>query len=219
MNTVPYRTLALLAALLLAIIVPFCLFGASIDAWTGRLLEQADAQRLYTGALLTLLLAVDIVMPVPSSLVSTACGMTLGFACGACASFVGMSLSTAAGYALGRTASTAAERLIGRDEAALLKTFQTRYGVWMLLALRPVPVLAEASVLFSGLSRQPLARVLAVTALGNAGVSLVYAAVGAWGRLSAAFLPAFGVSILLSGALLLGLRRNRATPQPPPPSQ
>jgi hypothetical protein len=61
--------------------------------------------------------------------------------------------------------------------------------------------------------------VLAVTALGNAGVSLVYAAVGAWGRLSAAFLPAFGVSILLSGALLLGLRRNRATPQPPPPSQ
>jgi uncharacterized membrane protein YdjX (TVP38/TMEM64 family) len=192
----------------LAIIIPFCLFGDAINAWTDRLIRQADSHRLFTGAMLVLLLSVDIVMPVPSSLVSTACGMTLGFAGGTLASFAGMSLSAAAGYLFGRTASPAVAKMIGENELALLKAFQQRHGVWMLLALRPVPVLAEASVLFSGLSRQPLPGVLAATSLGNLAVSLAYAAVGTWGRASDSFLPAFGASLLLSGAFMLRQRRK-----------
>ncbi len=203
----PCRALALLACVAVAIIVPFCLFGPAIDAWTDRLLLQADAHRWATGAALTLLLATDIVLPVPSSLASTACGLTLGFAGGALASFLGMSLSAAAGYALGRSVSGAARRLIGQRESELLAAFHRRHGAWMLLALRPVPVLAEASVLFSGLVRQPLPGVVAATALGNAGVSLAYAAVGAWGRISDSFLPAFGASLLLSGVALAVMRR------------
>ena len=209
MKSIPYRTLALLACVLLAIIVPFLLFGASINAWTDRLVAQADSNRLATGTLLTLLLAVDILMPVPSSLVSTACGMTLGFWGGTCASFIGMSLSALAGYFMGRYASAYSEKLIGKDEVALLKSFHARHGVWVLLALRPVPVLAEASVLFCGLSGQPLPRVLAVASLGNAAVSAVYAAVGVWGRLSDSFLLAFGASMLLSGVMMLWLRHPR----------
>ncbi len=198
-----YRTGVLLALVLLAIIVPFVLFGGAVDAWTGRLVAQAESHRRSTGLLLAMLLAVDIV------LVSTACGMALGFAGGACASFAGMSLSAAAGYGIGRTASCFAGRFIGQGEVALLRTFHARYGVWMLLALRPVPVLAEASLVFSGLSRQPVSGVVAAAALGNAAVSLVYAAVGAWGRRADAFLPAFGVSLLLAGGLFWGLSRRR----------
>ena len=216
MKNVPYRTLALLAVISLIILVPFGLFGSRVDAWTARLIAEADAHRLYTGLALTLLLAVDIVMPVPSSLVSTACGMTLGFFGGACASFCGMTLSAAAGYVLGRYASCFAGKLIGPGEAAWLKAFQERHGVWVLLALRPVPVLAEASVVFSGLSRQPLPRVLAVTALGNLAVSAVYAAVGAWGRSSSSFLIAFGVSLLIAGLLMACGRLRKRTGVTPP---
>lgn len=216
MRKPPYRTLILLACVLLAIIVPFFLFGGAIDGWTARLIQTADAHRWAAGTALILLLATDIVLPVPSSLVSTACGLTLGFAGGACASFVGMSLSAAAGYALGRSTAAAARRMIGQREAELLEGFHRRHGVWMLLALRPVPVLAEASVLFSGIVRQPVTGVAAATALGNAGVSLVYAAVGAWGRLSDSFLPAFGASLLLSGLALAAMRRRRRAKRPPP---
>ncbi len=205
-----YRSGVLLALVLLAIIVPFVLFGGAVDAWAGRLVAQAESHRRATGLLLMLLLAVDIVLPVPSSLVSTACGMALGFFGGACASFVGMSLSAATGYGIGRALSRSAGRFIGQGESALLRTFHARYGVWMLLALRPVPVLAEASLLFSGLSRQPVPGVVAATALGNAAVSLVYAAVGAWGRRADAFLPALGVSLLLAGLLFRVLSRWRA---------
>ena len=216
MKRFPARTLILLALVLAAIIVPFCLCGASVNSWTDRLIAQAEAHRFTTGALLTLLLAVDILMPVPSSLVSTACGLTLGFLGGTLASFLGMTLSTLAGYFIGRYAAAPAETLIGKQEFSLLNAFHARYGVWILLALRPVPVLAEASVLFSGLSRQPPPQVIAVTALGNLAVSAVYAAVGVWGRFSDSFLLAFGVTILLSGILMVWLRRTRATVPDPP---
>lgn len=206
---IPKRTLLLLFAVGLLIIVPFCLFGDSITAWTGRLIEQADAHRAYTGALFVLLLSVDIAMPVPSSLVSTACGMTLGFAGGALASFTGMSISAIAGYLIGRSAAPAVKRMIGEAELAWLAAFQLRHGAWMLLALRPVPVLAEASILFSGLSRQPLPGVITATVLGNTAVSLTYAAVGAWGKASDSFLPAFGAALLISGALMFRTRRKR----------
>ena len=207
-TTFPKKTVVLLLLTFLAIILPFCLFGEAINAWTESLIRQAYAHRLSTGALLALLLAVDIVMPIPSSLVSTACGMTLGFAGGSLASFTGMTLSAAAGYLLGRAASDPVRKMLGENELAVLRSFQQRHGAWMLLVLRPVPVLAEASVLFSGLSRQPLPGVMAATALGNLAVSATYSAIGTWGRTSDSFLPAFGASLLLSGALMLRSRRR-----------
>jgi uncharacterized membrane protein YdjX (TVP38/TMEM64 family) len=122
-----------------------------------------------------------------------------------------MTLSSTAGHLLGRYASDLAFRLIGKSEGERLKDFHARQGIWLLLALRPVPVLAEASVLFSGVTRQPFLPTLAVTSLGNAAVSLVYAAVGAWGRTSDSFLPAFGVSVLVSGVFFMRLNRARVT--------
>ena len=208
---IPCRTIGLLLAVMLAIIVPFLMFGETINAWTGHLIEQAETRRFVTGLLLTLLLASDILVPVPSSLVSTACGMTLGFACGAGASFAGMSISTVTGYLIGRYASSPAERLIGKNEVAMLQAFQQRHGAWLLLALRPVPVLAEASVVFSGLSRRSFPQTLAVTAVGNVAVSAVYAAVGAWGRLSDSFIPAFAASMALSGLCLGWMRLKGRT--------
>jgi len=210
LKTLPYRTLILLTAVLLAIIIPFCLCGEAVTVWTGQLLERAETHRAMVGVLLALLLASDIVMPVPSSLASTACGMVLGFLGGALVSFAGMTLSSVAGYFIGRYASGSADKWIGANEVAMLKEFQRRQGVWLLLALRPVPVLAEASVVFCGLSRQPFGQAFAVVSLGNAAVSLAYAAVGAWGRCSDSFLPAFGVSMSLAGVLFLWLRRESA---------
>ena len=205
-SKIPYRTLLLLVAVLLAIIIPFLLCGDAINAWTDRLIARAETNRFMTGLLLTLLLASDIVVPVPSSLVSTACGMALGFVGGTCASFAGMSATTVAGYLIGRYASAPAEQLIGKNEVALLQAFHRRHGVWLLLAMRPVPVLAEASVVFSGLSRLAFPRMLAVASLGNLAVSAVYAAVGVWGKLSDSFIPAFAASMALSG-LLIGWMR------------
>ena len=210
-SKIPWRTIFLLVAVLFAIIIPFLLYGEAINAWTDRLIAQAETRRLMTGLLLTLLLASDIIVPVPSSLVSTACGITLGFWGGTCASFMGMSITTVVGYLIGRYASSPAEQLIGKNEVALLQAFHQRHGLWLLLAMRPVPVLAEASVVFSGLSRQSFPYMLAVTSLGNLAVSVVYAAVGVWGKLSDSFIPAFAASMVLSGFLMGWMRVKSRT--------
>ena len=202
----PFRSVALVVAVMLAVIVPFLLFGGAVDAWAGRLIAQAGQAPLLTGVVLALLLASDIFVPVPSSLVSTACGMTLGFWGGTCASFIGMSVTALAGYLVGRYASRYAARLIGENEAELLRDFHKRHGVWLLLALRPVPVLAEASVVFGGISRLPFRQVAAVTMFGNLAVSAVYAAVGVWGSLSDSFVLAFLASVALSGLMLAAMR-------------
>ena len=154
----PWRTAALVVGVALAVILPFLLAGAQINAWVETVIAQAGQNRLLAGCLLAGLLATDILVPVPSSLASTACGMALGFWAGTLASFAGMSITTAAGYLMGRYAAAPVGRLIGAAEFAMLEAFHRRHGVWLLLALRPVPVLAEASVVFSGVSRLPAAR-------------------------------------------------------------
>lgn len=205
---IPIRTMLLLAGVMLAVIVPFLLFGETIDVWTASLIELAQTHRLQAGLLLMLLLALDIVMPVPSSLVSTACGMLLGLWGGTLASFAGMTITTVAGYVIGRYASSPTEKWIGESEVRLLRDFHRRHGLLLLLAMRPVPVLAEASSVFSGISRLPFGPVLAVTAAGNLVVSFLYAAIGSWGKATDSFLPAFGASIALSAVLLLWMRRQ-----------
>ena len=67
----PWRIAALVAGVALAIILPFLVVGPQITAWAQTVIEQAGRNRLLAGCLLAGLLATDIVVPVPSSLVST----------------------------------------------------------------------------------------------------------------------------------------------------
>jgi membrane protein DedA with SNARE-associated domain len=71
---------------------------------------------------------------------------------------------------------------------------------------RPVPVLAEASVVFAGLVHAPLGRFLRLTAFSNLGIALGYSAVGAFaGRehSTGAFLLAFLGALLLPGVFMV----------------
>ncbi len=205
-DKLPRRTIWLLTAVCLAVIVPFLVWGDALNAVAGSLIGQAQERRLLTGLALIALLAADILLPVPSSLTSTACGMALGFVGGTAVSFVGMTISALFGLMIGRCSSAYAEKMIGSAEMKMLRGVQARYGVWLLLVMRPVPVMAEVSVLFSGLTRHDFALMFLVTALGNLTVSVVYAAVGAWGGMSESFIPAFAASVALSGLLLVVMR-------------
>jgi uncharacterized membrane protein YdjX (TVP38/TMEM64 family) len=193
----------------LAIIVPFLLWGARIDATCRSWLAHAGDRPLLAALVLVGLLVADIVAPVPSSLVGTACGLVLGFAAGTLVGVVGLSVGCAGGYAIGRFCRAPAARLAGDADMQLLEHLEARWGVWLLAVLRPVPVLAEASVLFAGLARLPVRRVAPVLLLANLGVAAVYAAIGAWAASAGAFLPAFLASILLPA---IGLWIGRRLP-------
>lgn len=189
----------LLSAIVFGVIlVPFALFGHQIEVWTEQFIESASQQSGWVALVLGLLLAVDILAPVPSSLVSTAAGLLLGFVKGAATSLAGMTISCAVGFWLAaRFGRSMACRLVGEKELNRLERMSERFGSWVIVISRPVPVLAEASVMFAGLSGMPLHRFLLLSTLSNLGISAVYAAVGAFSATTSSFLLAFAGSILL----------------------
>lgn len=195
---------AFLGLLVLALLLaPFFVWGEALSGWTARMLDSSHSPALKAG-LISALLALDVVAPVPSSLVATASGALLGFAAGAAATFAGMTAGCLLAYGLG---SRGLRRLAPSDFDRVAGA-AARYGAWSLILFRAVPVLAEASVLFAGLSRMSFWRFLLLTSASNLGISVAYAAVGAFSVHASSFLLAFAGSILTPlGALLLARRR------------
>ncbi|WP_437659192.1 TVP38/TMEM64 family protein [Sorangium sp. So ce1182] len=190
--------------LLAAILVPFFLFADRLEA-AARGLLASPPSGAATALVLGGLLAGDVVLPVPSSFVSTAAGGLLGFWRGTAVSWAGMTAGAALGYWLGaRAGAPALKRMVGDAELARLNGAAARHGVWFLLLFRGVPVLSEASVIFAGAGRMPRGAFFTVTALANLGISATYAAVGASAaRLTSVLLLVAGVVLLPGLAMLL----------------
>jgi uncharacterized membrane protein YdjX (TVP38/TMEM64 family) len=190
------NSLVLMAIVLAVILVPFFIFHEEMDLWTGQLLETSGLHVGYTAAILTALLASDILLPIPSSLVSTGAGYLMGFMNGALVSWIGMTAGSMLGYAIG-SGSLKMLRWLDADTKMKMETFFERAGIWAIVISRPVPVLAEASVLFAGMSKMNFREFVLVSTLSNLGISIMYAAVGAWSVSENSFLLAFSGAIIL----------------------
>ena len=184
------------------VLVPFFLFEAEFNAFAERI-TRTDTGLWLAAVSIFSLLALDIILPVPSSIVSTAAGVLLGFWRGAAVVWSGMMVGCLLGYALGRRVSGAAGRFVGEDGLRRAESLVDRYGDWTIVMCRPVPVLAEASVVFAGLVRAPFGRFAALTALSNLGIALGYAAFGTFSMRIDSFLVAFIGALLIPGIVLM----------------
>jgi uncharacterized membrane protein YdjX (TVP38/TMEM64 family) len=196
----------LTSLLLIAILAPFFLFEKSMNAWVERL-TGPDAPVGIVATAVVSLLALDVLLPVPSSVVSTAAGAVLGFLPGLLASTAGMTLGSILGYVCGRKWGLPLTRRMvrERDLVQVSRRFQKGAG-WALALMRPVPVLAEASALFAGVAGVPIAKYITITTLANIGISALYCAAGAKALHSSSFLLAFAASLGLPG-LAMGITR------------
>ena len=205
---------AVLWTLLIAVVlVPFLIFEKQFEA-LATWLAAGNASGWATAGAVGALLALDVFLPVPSSIVSTGAGVLLGFWPGAAVIWIGMTLGCVIGYVFGAYASVPARRLVGEQRLANAGKVMDRYGPWAIVICRPIPVLAESSVVFAGLVKSPIGPFLWLTALADLGIALAYAAVGAFSMAAGSFLLTFAGAIALPGiALLAGrlwLGRKRA---------
>jgi uncharacterized membrane protein YdjX (TVP38/TMEM64 family) len=139
-------------------IVPFIVIG---ELPGERWLEASGTSSFSFGALGAGLLALDVLLPIPSSIVGAMLGGRLGFVAGFSWVFLGLCTGQLTGYALGRLLPARwASDLAAAPSVAL--TFLSR----------PVPVLAEAVSIAAGVERMPFLQFMTAGALGNA----VYAA-------------------------------------------
>jgi uncharacterized membrane protein YdjX (TVP38/TMEM64 family) len=194
-------------ALLALVIVPFVVWERPLEAWSAALLASSSGRGLFAFAV-TLLLALDVVLPIPSSVVAAAAVVAVGPVLGAASIWLGLSSGAALGYALGRSGGRAlVRRTVGDRELARAERLTERLGSIVLVVGRGVPVLAEASTLLAGALAMPLGRFALVVGASNLGLALAYALLSRveWFA-GPRFLLPFGLGILVPALALVVLR-------------
>jgi uncharacterized membrane protein YdjX (TVP38/TMEM64 family) len=195
--------LILIGALLALVLVPFFLFEDLFNSVSATMMQSA-ASRPLLALIVAALLALDVLLPIPSSIVSTGAGTLLGFPWGTAASAVGMTAGCLVGYAIGqRLGRVGATRVVGAAELARAEATVASFKDVALLACRPVPVLAEASVVAAGTLRVPFARFLVVVTAANIAISAWYASLGSKATDRTTFVLAFLVAACLPGVGML----------------
>jgi uncharacterized membrane protein YdjX (TVP38/TMEM64 family) len=204
----------LVFVLLAVIIVPWLLFDGWMQGAGAGWLDIVRARPLAAAGAVVTLLAADVVLPVPSSLVAVFAGGVLGFARGAFAIWFGLMLGCGVGYAIGaHPGRRLAGRVVGPAQLAALERQGAAIGPLALVLARGVPVLAEASVIAAGAARMDRRLFFAAVTVANAVVALAHAGVGALAVGTGSFLLVFtGLAAVpaLAWALHARLGRRRA---------
>lgn len=173
------RWLTIIALLAIVVGVPL-IFREEFVAISERILAAADDRPVAAAALIVTALTLDVFLPVPNGVTNTLAGAAFGFAIGTLVIWLGLMGGSTAGYALGRWAARPlAARLLGADDLERAHLLAERASPVALIVSRPVPILCELTPIAAGVAGMELRRFVFAVALGNLGVGIVYAAIGA----------------------------------------
>lgn len=196
------RALWLIAGMALAVIatklVAENLLGLRLDDLAESWIAGAGAGSAVT---IALLLAIDIFLPVPSSLVMALSGAAFGVWWGAALSLAGSIAGEWLGFELARTYGVRwARRVTGDDEMARMRALMARHGVVAVMVTRALPVVMETMSVVAGMSAMSRGRFLGASLAGTLPVVVVYAYAGAVSRQMDSVIPAVVILTAVAGA-------------------
>lgn len=192
-----------------AIVVPFLVFGKQASQSIDHYLASSQPMLFHSGAAI-LLLGSDPLLPIPSSIILTWLGSRFGFWLGAAVGWLGLTVACLFGYWLGRAGRFVAPRLAPVGNPAF-RRWVSEYGIAAMMICRPVPVLAEASLIILGTERTRLLPLLAWASAVNLVLASIYAAAGAFGGLAGGSAAAIAIPAAFA---LLALFVARSRPEP-----
>jgi len=211
-----FRTLPLMCAVLLIPVLPFLFFGGQLEQWVQQFVDHPPSSAA-TAALVILILATDIFLPVRSSVICTLSGWQLGWWLGTLASWLGMTAGAIVGFALARRYGHAFAGWFSRaDDLQRMKWTISRFGPAVLVLTRAMPVFAEASVLIAGIHKLSWSRFLPAVVLSNAGIALAYGAFGHYAQ-QYQWLP-LALSVAVAIPVLIAAAAHRFLPDARQPS-
>lgn len=199
----------LIATALTVPVLPFLAFGSRFEGWLEKtvhgVVDPGTAFLLVVG-----LLSTDVLLPIPSSVLSTLGGEVLGFALGTLASFIGLTLGALIGFGLARVAGRPlVQRWISPEDLARIDRLTERMGSAVLIVTRPVPIFAEAAVLLFGATDLPWRRLLLPVALTNLAIAAAYSALGNWAHLPVALTLSVALPVLATWFARRMVRQER----------
>ncbi|MSS99220.1 MAG: DedA family protein [Opitutia bacterium] len=204
-----HRVLVVSATLvLLGAIVPYLIWGDALEAaftvqgartWLAGYGPGAGVAGMG-------LLVADILLPIPSTLVMSALGLTYGPLVGGLYAAMGSALAGVVAYGLSRwLGRPLALRLAGEAGLREGEHFFVTGGAWVVVCSRCLPILPEAVACLAGLNRMPFRTFLLAVLCGSLPMGFAFAAIGALGQAEPAW--ALVLSVVVPALLWLGARR------------
>ncbi len=161
--------------------------------------DQLEGGRWLAALVGVGLLIVDVLLPVPASLIMVAHGALFGIVFGTCLSLVGALGAGAFGFYLGRAGSPWLHRVVSEEEHQRADNLLTRWGHLAVIVTRPVPILAESVAILAGTSPMSWGRFLLSTLAGTLPAALLYALTGALAVGLDQFVLIFGLVLVMAG--------------------
>ena len=182
--------------LVLGCVVPFLLWGEQFEGtfslegarnWMGRFGPGAGLAGVG-------LLVADILLPIPSTVVMSALGLTYGVWLGGLYAATGATLAGLVAYGLSRMLGRPiARRLAGEEGLRAGEELFLRGGAWLVAGSRCLPILPEAVACLAGLHRMPFRTYAFALACGSLPTGFLFAAIGALGQAEPAWALALSV--------------------------
>jgi len=142
------------------------------------------------------LLAADLLLPVPGTVVMSALGWIYGSLVGGLFATAGTIVAGLCGYGIGRLiGERAARKILGDADFEKGKQLFAGGGGWMIALSRALPILPEALSCTAGLVRMPFSRFAISLACGSLPVGFLFAWIGAVGRETPAWALIFSIGV------------------------
>jgi uncharacterized membrane protein YdjX (TVP38/TMEM64 family) len=171
--------------LLAATLIPFVLWGEEMERWLSIDGARAWMNSFGAGAGIAgvALLVADVALPVPSTIVMSALGLTYGAWIGGLYASLGSILAGLLAYGLCRALGRPmALRIAGADGLRSGEAFFARGGPWLVLLSRWMPVLPEAVACLAGLVKMPFRGYCLALVCGSVPMGFAFAGIGALGQ-------------------------------------
>ena len=194
------RLLILIAIVLLIPILPFVVMGAWFEPWLESLIAEKIIDVLFSIVFISVvgILAIDILLPVPSSAVCTFAGKQMGAIFGTAACWIGLNLSAGIGYWIGRRfGRPLAIRFSDEGTLDRLEQFDHRSSIACVVVCRSLPIIAEASVLLMGIKKLPLMSFWPAVLLSNFGIAAALCWLGEFSAKANWFPLALAISVAI----------------------
>jgi uncharacterized membrane protein YdjX (TVP38/TMEM64 family) len=144
-------------------------------------------------------LLVDIILPIPSSIVMYLNGYILGTLTGSLVSLASLSIGALIGYYIGKLSSYG----LRAKEDQHTKEIISKYGVLAIIITRGIPVISESICFVYGYHKMPIKHYFLFNLIGYTPLCLLYAYFGKVGYDKNTFLLSFGFSLLMAALLWL----------------
>lgn len=182
--------------------------GINLDALAEGWIASAGTG---SATILVSLLAADLFLPIPSSLVMVLAGAAFGVVGGSALSLVGSVGGEWLGFELVRRYGMRASRnIVGDDELARVRDVMARHGAAAVVVTRALPVVMETMSVVAGLSNMSRWTFLKSSLIGTLPVVVVYAYAGTVSRASGSVVPAVVMLVAVAGSAWIWYRARMA---------